>query len=127
MFDVALSFRFIVLDLSWATIHAALEVLNLETVEEYAKRVYKYANDTNTSFHPTKSFLCSCVAHTMNRFTSGLKRHVKFVDCEHKTFAICCFSLLLNCTDLQSSRNVFKLTCQVFLSEFNDERVDQAR
>ncbi len=42
LFDTALFFRLIVLDLSWASIHAILEVLKMETIEEYAQRIFKY-------------------------------------------------------------------------------------
>ena len=43
LFDTTLSFRLIVLDLSWASIHAALEVLNMESIEEYSQRIFNYA------------------------------------------------------------------------------------
>ncbi len=127
VFDTSLNFRFIVSDLSWATIHAALEIMNLETVEEYAVRIFKYASDNNMDQARFLSFLSSCVSHTMNRFTKGLKRHVKFLDTESKTFAVCCFSLLVNCTDLVTSKRIFNLICIVFKSEFLDENVIQAR
>jgi hypothetical protein len=39
-FDTTLRYRIIGMDLSWATIHAALEVMNLETVEDYARRIF---------------------------------------------------------------------------------------
>ena len=35
-FGAAPKFRILGMDLSWATIHAALEILNGETVEDYA-------------------------------------------------------------------------------------------
>jgi hypothetical protein len=77
LFDTTLVFRLIVLDLSWASIHAILEILNLETVEQYANRIFKYSNGTNEE-HSTKhqSFLSSRVSHTMHRFTRCLKRQV---------------------------------------------------
>jgi hypothetical protein len=40
-FDTRLYFRNLVLDLSWASINGAFENLILETVEEYAVRIYK--------------------------------------------------------------------------------------
>ena len=103
LFDTTLSFRLIVLDLSWASIHAALEVLNMENVEEYSQRLFNYASLKANDSSRVKSFLSSCVSHTMHRFTRGLKKHVKFFNNECKTFAVCCFSLLVNCTDLESS------------------------
>ena len=43
-FGIAPKFRILGMDLTWATIHAALEVLNQETIEEYSiqfKRILK--------------------------------------------------------------------------------------
>ena len=112
LFDAALIFRLIVLDLSWASIHAILEVLNLETIEDYAIRIYKYANQTtNEETTILKSFLSSCVSHTMHRFTRGLKKQVKFLNTETRTFSVCCFFLLVNSTDLDSTKQIFALMC----------------
>ena len=126
VFDTALSFRFVVLDLSWATIHAVLEVMNLETVEDYAHRVFDYA--TGKGRNLKKSFLSSCSGHTMHRFTRALKKkRVVFFDLECKTFSVCCFSLLLNSVDLKSSKDIFELMCIVFLSEWEEEDVMRTR
>ena len=89
-----LSFRIMGMDLSWATIHASLEIMNMETINDYCNRIYKYAKKEQAPDSKTKSFLASCCSHTMHRFTRGLKRQVKFEDNEHKTFAVLCFSLL---------------------------------
>ena len=43
----------------------------------------------------------------MHRFRRALKRQVKFIDKEHKTFAVLCFSLLLNSLDLASAKDIF--------------------
>jgi hypothetical protein len=127
LFDTTLVFRLIVLDLSWASIHAILEILNLETVEQYANRIFKYSNGTNEE-HSTKhqSFLSSCVSHTMHRFTRGLKRQVKFQNTESRTFSVCCFSLLVNSIDLNSSKQIFKLMCKVFTNQLTDDSVSEA-
>ena len=127
LFDTALVFRLIVLDLSWASIHAILEVLNLETVEQYAYRIFNYASKSNDEeLSKQKSYLSSCVSHTMHRFTRGLKRQVKFINSELRTFAVCCFSLLVNSTDLDSTKQIFSLMCKVFKSNYTDETVTQA-
>ena len=62
----------------------------------------------------------------MHRFTSGLKRKVNFLDNEHKIFGVLCFSLLLNSTDLESSKDIFKLICIVFKSEIYLQEVEKA-
>jgi hypothetical protein len=48
------------MDLSWAIIHAALNILNLETVKEYSQRIYEFAK-LKTEYNPNKSF-CHHVA-----------------------------------------------------------------
>ncbi len=45
------------MDLSWVIIHAALEVLNGETIEEYANRIYEYSKIKTSEFN--KIFLAS--------------------------------------------------------------------
>jgi hypothetical protein len=90
VFDSALSFKYVVSDLSWATIHACLEILNLETTEDYGRRIFNFAN--KVSNQGGMCFLSSCVSHTTHRFTRGLKRQVAFEDCEQKEFA--CFLYL---------------------------------
>lgn len=84
------------MDLSWATIHATLEVLNMETINDYSNRIYKISKkeidiDNKSS---NKSYLASCCSHTMHRFTRALKRQVKFIDKDNETFAVLCFFLI---------------------------------
>ena len=123
-----LCFRIIGMDLSWATIHASLEIMNMETIFDYSNRIYKYSKkEKEDKDNKTKSFLASCCSHTMHRFTRGLKRQVKFSDNEHKIFGVLCFSLLLNITDLESSKDIFKLICIVFKSESYSKEVEKAK
>jgi hypothetical protein len=126
-FGLPPKFRIIGMDLSWATIHAALEMFNMETVEEYAKRIYEYSQSTAVSEEFTKSFLASCCSHTMHRFTRAIKRQVTFLNKEHRNFAALCFSLLLNTLDLDSTKEIFKLMCTVFLNEKYSSQVDEAK
>ena len=101
--------------------------MNMETFNDYCNRIYKYAKKEQAPDSKTKSFLASCCSHTMHRFTRGLKRQVKFEDNEHKTFAVLCFSLLLNSTDLESSEDIFKLICMVSKSENYSQEVEKAK
>jgi hypothetical protein len=41
------------MDLSWATIHAALEFLNGETIEDYDNRIYEYSKILTSEFNKT--------------------------------------------------------------------------
>jgi hypothetical protein len=56
-----------------------------------------------------------------------LKRQVTFEDIEHKTFAVLCFSLLLNRTDLDSIKDFFKLILTVFKSQRYSTEVERAK
>ena len=64
-------FRLICIDYSWASIHAVLKSFNQENVIDYPNRVFKLANDG--IIESDKSWLCSCVAHTMKRFSRSIK------------------------------------------------------
>ena len=121
-------FRLVISDLSWATIHAALEVLNSEDVIGYAKRVYDFADLKESTRAHTKSWLASCASHTMHRFTRILKKkRIKFPNSSSKTFAICCFSLLLNSLELESAKRIFGLMCRVFLDPMASQSSIEAK
>ena len=127
VFDTSLFFRFVVCDLCWPTIHGMFEAMNLETIDEYAKRIFKYSSDKEVDPTQHKGFLASCISHSSHRYAKGLKRYVKFSDREHKIFAACCFSFLANTTDLESTKTIFKLICQVFLHRLDDQICSNAR
>ena len=113
-----LRFNTIVSDYSWATMHAILEVFNRETVEEYSKRVFVIAQTKDkalvTECLRRKTSITSCVSHTMSRFSRAVK---KIANKEQHEFAMYGFSLLLNCLDLESIGNVFRILAFVFLSK----------
>ena len=50
----SLSFRIIGMDLSWATIHASLEIMNMETIYDYCNRIYKYSKLENEAENKKK-------------------------------------------------------------------------
>ena len=127
LYDIDLFFRYIVCDLCWPTIHAVLKVMNLETINEYSKRIYKYSTDKEVDQTRQKGFLASCISHSTHRHTKGLKRYVKFSETEHKVFAVCCFSLLANSTELKATKIIFKLICEVFLRPLDDHTCSNAR
>ena len=127
VFDTSLFFRFVVCDLCWPTIHAMLEAMNLETIFEYANRIFKYSSDKEVDSTQQKGFLASCISHSSHRYARGLKRYVKFYDKEHNIFSACCFSLLANTTDLETTKRIFKLMCEVFLRRFDDQTCSSSR
>ena len=67
--------------------------------------------------HRKKGFIESCASHTMHRFSRQLKSKISFQTSEIKTFAICYFSLLLNCADLSAFDLVLNKIFIVFLSD----------
>ena len=126
-FGVPPKFRILGMDLSWATIHAALEILNGETIEEYSDRIYDYSTCKSKDFAFNKTYLASCCSHTMHRFIRALKRQVKFIEKEHRTFAALCFSLLLNALDLEIAKDIFNLMCTVFMNDKYSKTVQAAK
>ena len=127
LYDTDLFFRYIVCDMCWPTIHGALKVMNNETINEYSKRIYKYSTDKDVDPQRQKGFLASCISHSTHRYTRGLKRYVKFSDIEHKVFAVCCFSLLANSTELKTTKVIFSLMCEVFIRQMDDKTCSNAR
>lgn len=65
VYDTQLFFRYVVCDLCWATIHAMLEVMNLENIEDYARRIFQYAEmkEEEVDSSKQKVFLASCISH----------------------------------------------------------------
>jgi hypothetical protein len=109
-----LIFRLFISDFSWAIMHAALRAFNGEDMESYSTRVFELAQEKSSIDHPTKLWLSSCTSHTMGRFTRSLKKKVTFVDKEQREFAICCFTLLIDCLELASATSIFKLMVYAF-------------
>jgi hypothetical protein len=68
-------FRCIVTDYAWATMHAIVENLNLQTMIEYCNRVFEVSNGKKQiKDFPNTSWICSCAAHSMKRLVRALKK-----------------------------------------------------
>ena len=106
----------LVLDLSWASIHAACNELNNEDFIDYSNRIFRMASGDNSANNPSKVLLASCASHTMNRFTKAVNKKKVFSKDEQKLkqLGIFSFSLMLNCLDLKSITDIFRLLCLSF-------------
>jgi hypothetical protein len=72
-------FRLVIFDMSWALVHGFLEIANLETAVDFAFRVLRYSRlQEETARDKERSWLASCLSHTMHRFTRLLRRKVCF-------------------------------------------------
>lgn len=135
IFKKHLTFRLIVIDLSWATIHAALKHLNSQTLLEYVNNVYQISKATDLKEYNLLlkqydcSWLASCCIQTFSRFTKALRASKVFCpkDKEEFHFAVCCFSLLLNTVDLNATIAIFNQICILFMSEIITSQVIAAR
>ena len=97
-------------------------------MNEYSRRVFEFSKEPEArNEHPNKLWLASCTGHTMNRFSKALNRKIKFADKEYREFAVNCFSLLLNCIDLDVSSTLFSLICFCFNSPKEDTQCVNAR
>jgi len=112
-----LSFRLVVIDYSWASIHSILGSLNYEDPITYANRVLKLVNNEITIDTDNKTWIASCAAHTMHRFTKSIKKNLK-MDKESYMFYSFCFSLLLNCKSLEEIKSYFSSLVIVSKSKF---------
>lgn len=80
---------------------------------------YNFENYTN------QSWLCSCAAHTMKRFSNSLTRF-KITKNQH-IFMCYAFSLLLNSTSLSMIKEYFRFICIVLLSKSNSQIVVESK
>jgi hypothetical protein len=61
----------------WATIHAVLDAWNRMTINEYNALVFEFANGRLSEAQVnSKSWIISCAAHTMKRFTGSVKKQL---------------------------------------------------
>jgi hypothetical protein len=68
-------FRLAVTDLCWSTVHALCTVSNKQEVGEYAVDVFKLSKDELSELQiKSKTWLISCAAHTMKRFSNSVKK-----------------------------------------------------
>ena len=119
----------IVLDLSWATIHAACNILNNETFTQYNNRIYKLAQGDMSLMRADFCLLASCALHTMHRVTLAIKVKNLFTKDQHeaRSFGIHCFSMMLNCQTLGDISAMFKLTCICFMKTEIGDKLTRAR
>ena len=115
-------FSMILIDMSWASAHAAMEIFNLISIKDYAKKIFDFANETIQRTEIEKFVLIGiCASHSMKRFSTNLKKKVKFDDKETRRFAMCCFSLLLNSTTLKMFGKILDLIFKTFMSTHKTE------
>ncbi len=99
------AFRLVVIDYSFASIHSILNTLNKMEIIEYAKHILEIS-EGKANFDPSKSYLVSCVAHTMKRFSKSIKP----IEQSKEQHAQICyyFSLLLNSTTMLELKTYFE-------------------
>lgn len=122
-FDDELRFRYLVSDYSWVIIHSALQEINHDSILEYAQAVMQLCIkelDQVEEFMQRRTWLVSCAAHTMHRYSKAIKALT--ASQELYEFGCFCFNLLLTSTDLTCLQDFFKLICFVFLSKDNSSR-----
>ena len=104
--------------------HSIVEVLNSQSLIQYSQKVFQLARhelDDVTNM----SWIISCCAHTMKRFTHGIK-HLKLGDLV-SAFLVYGFSLLVNSTNLELAGEYYKLMSVIFSSEFSTRGVLEAK
>ena len=113
-----LNFRLKLTDYSWATIHATIQSFNNETLPSYMDKIYQISTNKKSLSDFNCSWLASCCAHTMHRFTKALRKEKIFKhDKDGYELATLCFNLLLNTTDFEATKIIFSNICYAFLSK----------
>jgi hypothetical protein len=121
-----LYFRIICIDYAWASTHAILEVLNLDDIFSYSKRIFRMAQQEK--FEPgERTWIVSCVSHTMHRFSRGMKQLFKDKTyLNKKELCFLSFSLLLNSVSLESIQIIWTNIVVFFLSFKRHEKFENA-
>ena len=120
-----LQFRLVCTDYSFAEMHAIIQSFNIETINDYSDRVYKYCTE-NINFNDTlKSWIISCVSHTMHRFSKGVNKlfSKNKVLCRFLCFT---FSLMLNCDNLNHLTTIFSNICIIFKSKTKSQQFENS-
>ena len=118
LYSQTLSFRLIVCDYSWASMHSIVEAFNDQKMEDYSKKVWQLSRSEIDAKEQT--WFISCTSHTMKRFVKNI---ATIVDKSMISFCSYLFSLLINCLDLDSISIYFKLICYALLSKRKTDRV----
>ena len=109
LYSQSLSFRLIVCDYAWASMHSIVEAFNNQTMDQYCQKVWQlslYEIETKD-----QTWIISCTSHTMKRYVKNLS---KVVDRTIMCFCSYLFSIMLNCLDLESISLYFKLIMLCF-------------
>jgi hypothetical protein len=106
-------------------IHGVLISCNLETVTEYADRVFELANGRIDVNQVEKSWLTICAFHKMRRIIPMIDSF-NVTNLDLRRLAIFSFTLLLNSKTMQIISEYFELMCYVFLSKRKTTRVNIA-
>ena len=122
-----LNFRLVCSDYSFAEMHAIIQALNIETINDYCDRVYIYCVK-NLDFNKSeKSWLISCVSHTMHRFSKGINN--LFTKDKRKSngkFECFLFSIMLNCNSLNELTRIFENIVIVYKSKTKSKQFQDA-
>ena len=123
--SLSFNFRLVVIDMSWMLIHAVLDGFNRQTFQEYNQLVFSFAKDGDINSYnaSSKTWLCSCAAHTMKRFSESIAPITTTYTYKYMLYL---FSLLLNSTNLAMISEYFKLCCYILLSPTKTELVTRA-
>ena len=119
--------KFLVIDLSWISIQAAITQFNNETIDQYLERMFHFSKDPICYFQENKVCLVTCASNTIKQFCQISKKKNLFSNPESRDFSILCFWLLMNCFNLESMSQLFSFICSVFLSSKNDLNCQSAR
>ena len=117
-FNTELRYRGVVMDYSYPSMYAVVNVLNSLSFIKYANKVFKLGSlseDEIESLIIKYTWIISCCSHTMKRFHTCSKANIK----KRNIVDLGCFSfsLLVNSTTVKMLGDIFKIIVIVFYTE----------
>ncbi len=117
-FRSRLQIRIIVSDYSWGSINAICQALNVESIDRYAQHMFSLGNGL-AEIDADRTYIVSSATRTMLCFLIAIHNALPNLDDfgAMKTFLCFSFSLLMDCTDMDSLSCLYRRMLFVFLSK----------
>ena len=108
-------FKVIVIDWSWATIHAVIREWMDTNITDYLQKMYDFLDHSKNL---TSDFILIyyCCAHNQNRISKALKRNFPHYT-KGKSLILDCTAIMIECTSMNELDKVFEDTMTILLTK----------
>ena len=115
----------IVIDYSWALLHACLLGFNGETIHTYLTRSWSRVTSSDYQSTQSKTTIHMCSSHLLHSIARKMSELTK--DKGLKQFILFCVAGMQRCTQLKSLERIFSNLCIVLLSKTQNGQFRDAR